>query len=343
MGKTETIENHINHHQFQTIPPSFQASAGLPTIETEPLLLFESVSKWYGSVLALNQVTLELRGGMTGLVGSNGAGKSTLIKLATGLAKPTIGRVCVFGIDSWDWRARRLIGYCPDNDCFYEEMTGREFVYEMAKLNGYTAMQAKQKTDEALNRVDMYARADRKLRGYSKGMRQRIKLAQAILNQPKLLVLDEPLSGIDPVGREEMLAIFHSLANDGTCLLISSHELESLEKLTNHVIVMARGRVAAVGTLEQIRDRLNHVPLTISIEVEDARKTAKGLLAIEHVNSIEVENQNKLVVRTENPQEFFVRFGRYVASEKIEVRSMTPIDDSAHAILGYVLGGSGKT
>ena len=170
----------------------------------QPLLLFEHVSKWYGSVLALNQVTLELTGGITGLVGANGAGKSTLLRLANGQLKPTLGKVSIRGVDAWDWRARRLVGYCPDVDAFYEDLSGRKYVAIMARLCGFVKKEALRRTEAALEQVGMTDRADRKLQGYSKGMRQRIKLAQALLHDPELLILDEPLSGIDPIGRQEL-------------------------------------------------------------------------------------------------------------------------------------------
>jgi len=153
---------------------------------TAPLLLLEQVSKWYGPVLSLNQVTLELNAGITGLVGPNGSGKSTLIKLATGLIAPSLGRVTVRGRDASDWRTRHSIGYCPDHDAFYEDMSGREFVRAMAKLNGFSPRDVTERSEAVLDRVSMVERADRKIRGYSKGMRQRIKLAQALLHDPEL-------------------------------------------------------------------------------------------------------------------------------------------------------------
>ena len=140
----------------------------------EPILRFEQVSKWFGSVLSLNHVTLELRGGITGLVGANGAGKSTLMKLAVGLLRPSLGKVKIRDVAADDWRARRRVGYCPDGDAFYEEMSGREFVYTLAQLNGFPSTTAKPRTEQVLERVGMIDRADRRLRGYSKGMRQRI-------------------------------------------------------------------------------------------------------------------------------------------------------------------------
>lgn len=307
-----------------------------------PLLLFEQVSKWYGPVLGLNQVTLELRGGITGLVGANGAGKSTLMKLATGQVRPTLGRVTIQGVDAWNWQARRLVGYCPDVDAFYEDMTGREFVRTMADLCGFQSKDAKALTEATLDRVGMVDRADRKLRGYSKGMRQRIKLAQALLTDPPLLVLDEPLSGIDPVGRQELLDLFRSLAAQGKALLVSSHELEELEKLTNHVAIMARGRVAAVGTLQKIRDMLEDFPLSVRIDVDRAKDVAKLLLALDEVTGVDVDGDS-LTVRATSPKTFFRDFGTLAVREQLNVRRLEPLDDSAHAILGYLLGGSGKT
>ncbi len=309
-----------------------------------PLLLFEQASKWHGPVLALNQVTLELTGGITGLVGANGAGKSTLLRLATGLQKPTLGRVTVRGVDAWDWKARRLVGYCPDVDAFYEDLSGRRFVRTMARLCGFDRAEATRRTEAVLERVGMADRADRKLRGYSKGMRQRVKLAQALLHNPELLVLDEPLSGIDPVGRQEMLDLFQSLAAQGKCLFVSSHELEALEKLTNHVVIMARGRVAAVGTLPQIRDLLDDHPLTVRVAVDRPRDVARLLLALPEVIAADLDTGGQSVtVKAHHPKRFFQALGRLVVSEGLDVREVEPLDESAHAILGYLLGGSGKT
>ena len=313
-------------------------------ISAHPLLAFELVSKWYGPVLALNQVTLTLTGGITGLVGANGAGKSTLIKLATGQIRPTLGRVTVAGLDAGDWRARRFIGYCPDHDAFYEDMTGRQFVREMARLFGYTAGEVRTRTEAVLDRVSMTAAADRVVRGYSKGMRQRIKLAQALLHDPGLLILDEPLSGIDPVGRREMIDLFAGLAAAGKCLLISSHELQELEKLTSHVVLMGRGRVAAVGTVGEIRDRLDHLPARVRIDTPDPFGVAKVLLGTPGVLGVEVDpGGGAVVVRARHIKPFVDGFAALVREHQLDVRQFEPLDDSLHAILGYLLGGSGKT
>jgi ABC-2 type transport system ATP-binding protein len=313
-------------------------------MEAPPILQFENVSKWYGPVIGLNHVSLELRSGITGLVGSNGAGKSTLIRLATGQLKPSLGVVRVRGVDAWDWRAKTLVGYCPDNDAFYEDMSGREFVRAMARLNGYDRAEAVRRSEALIDRVGMADRADRRLRGYSKGMRQRVKLAQALLTDPELLVLDEPLSGIDPVGRQEMLELFCGLAAEGKCLLVSSHELEELEKLTDRVVIMARGRVAAHGTVAEIRQMLDDQPLSVRIDVADPKGLASLLIHRTDVVGIDLDSGGtSLVVRARHPKQFFDDFGRIVLEQSIAVERLEPLDESTHAILGYILGGSGKT
>jgi ABC-2 type transport system ATP-binding protein len=305
-------------------------------------------------VIGVNQVTLELRPGITGLVGANGAGKTTLMRLITGQLRPDLGRIEVLGRDAWTAAAKRHVGFCPENDSFYEEMSGRGFVECMARLCGYARAEARRRAADALSRVRMEGRADRPLRGYSKGMRQRVKLAQALLHDPDLLVLDEPLSGIDPVGRAEFVALFRELAGRGKCLLISSHELEELEKLTDHVAIMARGRVAAVGTVAQIRDRLDDHPLLVRVEVrpgdrpvaERQRELAALLLRLGDVVAVELlEDPEELacgvLVRTRNPQRFFAEFMRLVLDELLEVSRLETLDDSAQAVLGYLLGARG--
>jgi ABC-2 type transport system ATP-binding protein len=335
------------------LPP---ASRGLYGI-AEPVLLCQRVSKWYGPVIGVNQVTLELRSGITGLVGANGAGKSTLMRLITGHLRPDLGSVQVHGWDAWSAPARRHVGYCPETDAFYEEMSGRQFVESMARLCGYPRREARKRTEAALERVGMAGRAERCVRGYSKGMRQRIKLAQALLHDPELLVLDEPLSGIDPVGRSEFVRLFRDLAALGKCLLISSHELEELEKLTDHIAIMAHGRIAAVGTVAQIRDRLDNHPLLIRIDVKarsqekqseegsEQRRLAAALLKLSDVVGVELldsppeESVDPVLVRARNPQRFFQELTRLVLEEWYEIARLETLDDSTQAVLSYLLRG----
>lgn len=308
-----------------------------------PRLLFDSVSKWYGPVIGVNQVSLVLHAGITGLVGANGAGKTTLMRLATGQLRADLGRVEIEGRDAWSWRAKAMLGFCPDADAFYEEMSGAKFVEAMARLCGYARGEASDRTRAALIRVGMEQRSDRPLRGYSKGMRQRIKLAAALIHDPPLLILDEPLSGIDPVGRREFLDLFVSLSEQGKCLLISSHELEALEKMTDHVAVMARGRVVAAGTLAKIRDLFEDLPLSVRIDCDRHRNLAALIVTWNDVAGVDAIGEQTLVIRARNPRRFFRMLTRLILEEDLEIRHLEPLDDSAHAILGYLLGGSGRT
>jgi len=304
----------------------------------EPLLLLEHASKWYGPVIGVNQVTLELRPGITGLVGANGAGKTTLMRLAAGQLRPDLGSVRVKGHVAWEAEAKKHIGYSPDVDSFYEDMSGRQFVQTMVRLCGFTRLEALRRTEEVLELVGMGGeQSDRRVRGYSKGMRQRIKVAQALVHDPELLILDEPLSGIDPVGRQDFLGLFRALAARGKCLLVSSHELDELEKMTDHVAVMAQGRIAAVGTLAQIRDLLDDQPLSILIASDQPRQLAGALLNIPDVVGVDLGEDDKLVVRARNPRRFFPELTGLVLEENYEIRHLETLDDTAGAILGYLL------
>lgn len=308
--------------------------------ETRPLLVFDRVSKWYGPVIGVNQVTLELRPGViTGLVGANGAGKTTLMRLATGQLRPDLGSVHICGQTAWSPVAKRHVGYSPDNDAFYEEMSGQQFVEALARLSGFPRREARRRTAATLELVGMAGRAERRLRGYSKGMRQRIKLAQALVHDPELLILDEPLSGIDPIGRQEFVALFRGLAEQNKCLLVSSHELEELEKLTDHVAIMARGRIAAVGTVTQIRELLDDHPLSILIGTDQPRELAGALLRLGDIVGVDLQDGGKLIVQARNPRRFFGEFTRLVLEENYQIDHLETLDDSTHAVLAYLLGG----
>jgi ABC-2 type transport system ATP-binding protein len=319
--------------------PMDRAAHPSPRSTAVPLLLFDHVSKWYGPVIGVNQVTLELHPGITGLVGANGAGKSTLMRLATGQLRPDLGKVYVNGHEAWQAAAKWHVGYSPDIDTFYEDMSGRQFLETMARLYGFPRREARRRTAETLALVGMAGQAERRLAGYSKGMRQRIKVAQALLHDPEVLILDEPLSGIDPIGRQDFLALFRELAGRGKCLLVSSHELEELEKLTDHVAVIAQGRIAVVGTLARIRDLLDEHPLSILVASDQSRSLAAALIAMPDVSGVDVGGHDTLIVRARNPQRFFRDFAGLVLEENYEIGHLETLDDSAHAILGYLLGG----
>lgn len=320
---------------------------------SEALLVFERVSKWYGSVLGLNKVSLELRAGITGLVGANGAGKSTLMRLATGQMSPDDGRIEICGHDSRSTTARWHVGYSPEVDTFYEEMSGRRFILTLARLCGLTRRQAKNRTEQVLKLVGMESAGDRRIKGYSKGMRQRVKLAQALLHNPQTLILDEPFSGIDPLGRVELSRLFHKLADMGKCLLVSSHQLQELEKLTSQVVIMSAGRIAAVGTISEIRSRLANHPATLRIDLlagGNARKIREvaSTLALEpSVLGLEIQEvspwQNDLStlqVTTINVELVRQKVSELVREEWLELVRMELIDTRASSVLNSILGGS---
>ncbi|MEI8381564.1 MAG: ABC transporter ATP-binding protein [Planctomycetota bacterium] len=306
-------------------------------MSTVPLVQFRSVTKWYGAVIGVNDVNVELSSGITGLLGPNGAGKSTLIKLLTGQLRPSLGDVVVCGASARTAVARRHLGYCPDADAFYEEMTGRRFVTTMARLHGMSRTDAKTRTEAVLAEVGMLDRADRKLRGCSKGMRQRIKLAQALVHEPDVLVVDEPLNGIDPVGRRELMDLFRRCAARGQAVLVSSHILDEMDELADRIIFMGRGRVLAVGTLPDIRAMFAEQPLQIRIQTPDQRAMAAQLIAWENVLKMELQGADELLLKVIRPNEFFERFARQVVESVFDVRHLETMDATTEATFEYVM------
>lgn len=308
-----------------------------PNGSAAPILQFDRVSKWYGPVIGLNEVSFHLEPGITGLVGPNGAGKSTLMKLATGQLRPSLGVVTVLGKSAWSAEAKWHVGYCPESDVFYEEMSGRDFVRAIARLSGFPASEAARRAERALDLVGMSDQAHRCVRGYSKGMRQRIKLAQALVHDPELLVLDEPMNGIDPVVRRDLHRLFFDLAEQGKSLLISSHQLEELERLTDRVMVVARGRLLAQGTVTEIRDMFENQPLTVRIGCDRPRELAGALLRLSEVLGVELGAGGMVTVRARQPQRFYRAFGQLVLEENLDVTHLETTDCSTQAILEYVL------
>jgi ABC-2 type transport system ATP-binding protein len=304
---------------------------------SEPILSLQNVTKWYGPVMGLCDVTLDIGPGITGLVGPNGAGKSTLMKLATGQLQPDVGTVKVTDVPAWSAKAKRSLGVCPENDVFYEEMSGRNFVRTMAQLYGYSMREAKERSEAALDTVKMTDRSGGRLRGFSKGMRQRVKLACALVHDPTLLILDEPMNGVDPIGRVELCQLFIELAAQGKALLISSHQLEELEKLTDRLVIIAQGILVASGTLAQIRETLADVPMSVRIDSNAPRKLAAALLDLPDVLGVELAGLHSIVVRAHHPLRFFSNLGQFLAQEAISIQRLETLDASTQAVLNYVL------
>jgi ABC-2 type transport system ATP-binding protein len=306
-------------------------------VEGPPLAELQHVTKWYGPVIGLNDVSLRLPRGIVGLLGPNGAGKTTLIKLLTGQLRPDLGTVLISGRSAWSSAGRKHLGYCPDVDAFYEEMSGRGFVRTMARLQGLGRAEARDATDRALAEVGMSDRAHRTVRGYSKGMRQRIKLAQALVHDPQLLVVDEPLNGVDPVGRRELMELFRRLADRGKTVLVSSHILEEMDALAGQIVFMGRGRILAVGTLPEIRDMLSEQPRRVRIDSPRARELASLLIGWPEVLSVDVTDERTLALAIVHRERFFAALGREIVDRALPIDRVESTDLSAEATFDYVM------
>jgi len=298
----------------------------------------EHLSKWYGQVSGLNDVTIAIPRGVTGLLGPNGAGKSTLMKLVTGQLRPSAGTLRVFDEPIWGNPSQyRRLGFCPEQDAFYEHMTGRDWVEALAGLHGMDDAAAAAAATRALETVDLLDVADRKIGGYSKGMRQRVKLAQAMVHDPELLVLDEPLSGMDPLMRRRTIRLIRQWAGAGKTVIVSSHVLHEIEAMTATIVLMHNGRIVAEGDVHQIRALIDAHPHRVSIRAADPRALAKRLLVDDDVSSFRFEG-DALLVETANPDSFYSRLTEVAASgEAGSIEEVTSPDDNLQAVFSYLV------
>ena len=303
-----------------------------------PIIEAHQLSKWYGQVIGLNDVTVSVPPGITGLLGPNGAGKSTFMKLITGQLKPSKGRVLVLGEPIWGTpRLYFDIGFCPEQDAFYERMTGLQWVTALVRLNGLAEEAATAAARAALESVDLTNAADKKIGAYSKGMRQRIKLAQAIVHDPPLLILDEPLSGMDPVARRRTIRMIKDWARAGKSLVVSSHILHEVESMTSNILLINNGRILAEGNIHQIRDLIDEHPHMVHIRAADPRALARRFLADEDVLSLQLE-PGALVVQTARPDAFYGRLTEIAASGELGVvEEVTSPDDNLAAVFEYLV------
>ena len=303
-----------------------------------PVVDFDGVSKWYGNVIGLNKVTLQIGRGITGLLGPNGAGKSTLLQLATGQLRPSQGRVRVLGQRPWDNpRLNRRVGLCPEQDALYERMTGREFVTALARLGGLSAREAIEAADSAIERVGLTTQANRAVGGYSKGMRQRIKLAQALVHDPEVLFLDEPLSGTDPVIRRELIEIILGAAAEGRAVVLSSHVLYEVQAITPRIALIHRGRLVATGDLREIRDLIDRHPHRIVLRSTRPRDLAAALVKHDDVVGVEVRRDDgALLVETDRPDVFYDRLAD-LALDGLPIDEVYSDDDNLEAVFRYLV------
>ena len=298
---------------------------------------FRDVSKWYGQVSALTDVTLRCGPGVTGLVGRNGAGKSTLIKLAAGLLRPSTGSVALCDAAPSQRHARAVLGYCPDIDRFYEEMSGRTFVAWMLRLDGLSARAAKDRAGQVLDELGLGDAMHRKIAGYSKGMRQRVKLAQALGKRPQVLLLDEPLTGLDPVARHQVTQVVKAIGQQGACVLVSSHVLHELQSFAEAgVALVHQGRLLAHGAVADLRAQLEERPHRLRLRSERPRDLAAQLAALDVVASVAVGDDD-VRIETRAMAGAFSELTRLGASADGLITELLPLDDDLEAVFGYLV------
>jgi ABC-2 type transport system ATP-binding protein len=304
-----------------------------------PIIAFHEVSKWYGNVIGLNKLTIRIPAGVTGLLGPNGAGKSTLLQLATGQLKPSQGTVQVLGQRVWNNPAiNRQIGLCPEQDAFYEWMTGWDFVHTSARLAGLRGRAAKDAADQAIESVGMSKNKDRKIRGYSKGMRQRTNMAQALVHRPRVLFLDEPMTGVDPVARRDLMDIVQRLGNEGKSVLVSSHVLHEVQSLTRNIILLNHGRLLAEGQVRDIRDLIDKHPHHIVLMCDSCRTLAGRLMNCADVEGIRVLAGDKgLMVETRSPDAFYARLPELSLQDGTAIKEVYSDDDNLEAVFKYLM------
>ena len=309
----------------------------------DQLIIFDNVSKFYGEILGVNRVNLQIAPGITSLVGPNGAGKSTLMNLMTGLLRPTRGSVTILGIptDQPEQLFRKL-GYCTQFDSFPRGVTGREFINSFLLVHGFDRKRANELSQVALERVNLVEAGDRKVAAYSKGMRQRIRLAQSIAHEPSVLILDEPLNGLDPMVRAETIALFRKLAAEGLHLIISSHILHEVDMMSDRVVLLNNGYIVAEGNIHGVRDEMEEHPMQILIRCDQPAKLAAYVFAQDHVVEARVHDDRRgLFVKTRDADRFYLLLNRAVAEGEVNVESVAPVDDDMSAVYQYLIGTSG--
>ena len=298
----------------------------------------DHLSKWYGQVIGLNDVSVSVPPGITGLLGPNGAGKSTFMKLVTGQLKPSKGTISVLGQPIWNNPLQYLrIGFCPEQDAFYERMTGLEWVSALVRLNGVGDGDADAMARRALEAVELSDAANKKIGAYSKGMRQRVKMAQALAHDPELLILDEPLSGMDPLMRRKTIRLIKDWARAGKSIVVSSHILHEIESMTANILLINQGRILAEGNVHQIRDLIDEHPHTVYIKADQPRALAREFLTHDDVLSLKFEEE-AVVVQTGRPDAFYARLTDLAASGSLGViHEVTSPDDNLQAVFQYLV------
>ncbi len=300
----------------------------------------ENLSKWYGEVMGVNDVTLTIHPGITGLLGPNGAGKTTLLKLMTGQLKPNQGGITVLNQDVWNnYLLTQRVGYCPDIELAYQFMTGFEFISFFATLSGFETTEAESRCLKVLKTVDMLSAKDKPIASYSKGMRQRIKLAQALVHDPELLFLDEPLTGLDPIGRRHVMNLLLELAQQGISMIVSSHILYEIEAVTETILLIHQGRILAEGTISDIRELIDEHPHKVFLNADEPRRLAQVCLPFEDILSVTFgDGAGDVIIETAKPDSFYARLPQILIENELNVSQLYSPDDNLSAVFKYLVG-----
>lgn len=335
-----TIDSMPSPPSPQPGPPTGQPLPEPPTrpaIPPRASVVIDNVSKAFGSLVAVSEVSFAIEPGVTALLGPNGAGKSTLLRVLCGLTPPSTGRVWVAGGDPrTDPAARSRIGLVPQQDGIFERDTVQRFVHLAAVLGGVSNPEAA--TREALGAVELDPGLERPLGAFSKGMRQRAKIAAALVHQPAVLVLDEPLNGLDPKQRRQMIDLFHRLGDAGRTVLVSSHVLEEVERFGSQVLVLAKGRLAAQGDFRAIRELMNDQPLTYRVSCSDPRTVAAELISEGLVTGCELSGTTMIDITTTDAVSFRRRLPAICSTAGIRLEELTPLDADLDSVFRYLVG-----
>jgi len=313
--------------------------------EMNDKIIFDNVSKFYGEVLGVNRISLTIPPGITTLVGPNGSGKTTLMNLMTGLVQPSSGSISVIGLSPGDaTEFFRNVGYCTQFDFFPRGITGWQFIFDSLMLFGMSKSDAFRLTMEALDRVQLRDAAGRQIAGYSKGMRQKIRLAQAIAHHPRVLVLDEPLNGLDPMARAESIALFEELGRQGMHLLISSHILDEVDRISDRVVLITGGYLIAEGNIHQVRQEVRDKPMQVLIRCDRPELLASKMFAVNHCVEARLHADGKGVfLRTGDVDQFYSLLNGIAVEGLVKIEAIAPADDDANAIYQYLIGSDGST
>jgi ABC-type multidrug transport system, ATPase component len=309
----------------------------------ERLITFDNVSKFYGESLGVNRVTLSIGPGITSLVGPNGAGKTTLMNLIAGVLTPSGGSVHVLGSSPADAEeVAPLVGYCTQFDSFPKGFTGYDIVECLLTLHGYSSREASHHAMAVLAKVGLTEAAHRKIAAYSKGMRQRVKFALAIAHDPQVLILDEPLNGLDPMARAEVIELFRNLATAGRHVIISSHILHEVDVISDRVVMLSNGYVVAEGGIRDVRSEIEDHPMQILIRCDRPAVIASHVFTQDSVVEVKIHADNAgLVVSTKNPKQFYRLLNRIILDNDLSVEAVAPADENVHSVYEYLLGGNG--